>query len=82
MENLTFYCVKFFVNRNSFISIFFQSIDVPPEGEEVRNIKILAYIRVPHKSLKKKNLYSPTLFKTDIRTNNLIFIFKFCALGT
>lgn len=65
MENLTFYCVKFFVNRNSFLSIF-QSIDVPPEGEEVRNIKILAFIRVPHKSLKMKNFYSPTLFKTDI----------------
>lgn len=59
MENLTFYCVKFFVNRNIFISIFFQSIDVPPEGEEVRNIKILAYIRVTHKSLKKKNFYPP-----------------------
>lgn len=54
MENLTFYCVKFFINRNIFINIFFQSIDVPPEGEEVRNIKILAYIRV-----KKKNFYPP-----------------------
>ena len=65
MENLTFYCVEFFINRNSFLSIFFQSIDLPPEREEVRNIKILAYIRVPHKSLKKKSLYYPILFKAD-----------------
>lgn len=66
MENLTFYCVKFFINRNSFLSIFFQSIDLPPEGDEVRNTKILDYIRLPQKSLKKKNLYSPIPFKADI----------------
>lgn len=42
MENLMFYCVKL-VNRNIFISIFFQPI-VPLEGKEVQNIKILAYI--------------------------------------
>lgn len=39
MENLTFYGVKFFVNRNVFISVFFQSIDVPPEGEEGQILK-------------------------------------------
>lgn len=36
MENLTFYCVKFFVNGNIFISIFFQYVDVPPERKEVK----------------------------------------------
>lgn len=66
MVDLTFYCAKFFVNRNTFVSIFFQSLDVPPEGEEVRNIKILAYIGINHRSLKKEEPLSPTLFKIDI----------------
>lgn len=77
MENLTFYCMKFFVNWNIFISIFFQSIDITPEGEEVRNIKILAYVKVIHKSLKKKNLYPPLYLRTD----NLVFMFKFMLWG-
>lgn len=59
MENLTFYCVRFFVNGNIVIIIFFQSIDVSPERKEVQNVKILAYIRVTHKSLKMKHLARP-----------------------
>lgn len=69
--------MKFFVNWNIFISIFFQSIDITPEGEEVRNIKILAYVKVIHKSLKKKNLYPPLY----LRPGNLVFMFKFMLWG-
>lgn len=52
-NNCFIWRILHFINRNDFLSILFQSIDLSGEGEEVRKIKILVYIRVPHKSLKK-----------------------------
>lgn len=58
MENLTFYCVKFLLMETSLSVSFSNLLMFHLKGRRYK-FKIIAYIRVTHKSLKKKHLAWP-----------------------